>query len=190
MYLAVTGQPHTRASLVALLWPDADDAHGLLNLSQRLLCVRLALAPDGDAHIRTAGDLVPLDLTRFVLGDDETTDYTMIHFEEVVHAVDVMFDTSGRDTPAHSWGVVKPRGVVVSVVSPRPTNPHDLAGVRFDWFIVEPSREQLRQSSVLLDTGQICPIVPDVFPLAEALQANVVVMQSHARGRIVSQVGE
>lgn len=65
LYLAVTGQPHTRASLVALLWPDADDAHGLFNLRQTLLCVRLALAPDGDAHIRTAGDLVPLDLTRF-----------------------------------------------------------------------------------------------------------------------------
>lgn len=104
--------------------------------------------------------------------------------------MDVIFDTLGRDTPAHSWGVVKPRGVVVSVVSPRPTNPPDLAGVRFAWFIVEPSREQLRQSSVLLDTGQIRPIVTDVFPLKEALQSYVAALQSHARGRIVLQVGE
>jgi DNA-binding SARP family transcriptional activator len=34
LYLAVTGQPHTRAQLIALFWPEADDPHGQVNLRQ------------------------------------------------------------------------------------------------------------------------------------------------------------
>jgi uncharacterized membrane protein HdeD (DUF308 family) len=43
VYLAVTDQPHARAHLGALLWPDADEAHSLLNLRQTLLRLRQAL---------------------------------------------------------------------------------------------------------------------------------------------------
>jgi hypothetical protein len=62
LYLAVTGHPHTRAELVALLWPEADEAHGLLSLRQTLLRLRQALGSDADVHLRTTGDLVRLDL--------------------------------------------------------------------------------------------------------------------------------
>ncbi len=62
LYLAVTGQPRTRAELIALLWPDADEAHGLLSLRQTLLRLRQALGSHADAHLRTTGDLVRLDL--------------------------------------------------------------------------------------------------------------------------------
>src|SRR5262249_44483494 len=58
----VTGQPHPRGRLVALLWPDADEAHRLLNLRQALLRLRQALGADAGAHLRTTGDLVRLDL--------------------------------------------------------------------------------------------------------------------------------
>jgi DNA-binding SARP family transcriptional activator/tetratricopeptide (TPR) repeat protein len=62
LYLAVTGQPHSRAQLIALFWPDADELHGQVNLRQVLLRLRQALSPDADAHVRSAGDLVGLDL--------------------------------------------------------------------------------------------------------------------------------
>jgi DNA-binding SARP family transcriptional activator len=62
LYLAVTGQAHTRAQLVALLWPEADEAHGLLSLRQTLLQLRRVLGSDADQHLRTTGDLVRLDL--------------------------------------------------------------------------------------------------------------------------------
>lgn len=41
-------------------------------------------------------------------------------FEDVVKPVDVVFDMVGGDTLQRSWQVVKPGGVLVSVVSPRP----------------------------------------------------------------------
>jgi NADPH:quinone reductase-like Zn-dependent oxidoreductase len=54
------------------------------------------------------------------LGADEFIDYTTTRFEDVVHTVDLVFDTVGGDTLQRSWQVVKPGGALVSVVSPPP----------------------------------------------------------------------
>src|SRR5215471_15463090 len=62
LYLAVTGQSHSRAQLIALFWPDADEPHGQVNLRQVLLRLRQALTPDADAHVLSTSDLVRLDL--------------------------------------------------------------------------------------------------------------------------------
>ncbi len=102
--------------------------------------------------------------------------------------MDVVFDTVGGDTLARSWQVVKPGGVLVSVVSPRPVEPAPHNGARFIWFIVEPNGEQLSQIGALLDAGQIRPIVEQVFPLAEARRAFEAGAQGHARGKIVLRV--
>src|SRR6266480_5252036 len=71
------------------------------------------------------------------LGANEVIDYTTTRFEEVVQSVDIVFGTVGGDTLAHSWQVVKPGGMLVSVVSPPPSadarKGHD---VRFAWFVV------------------------------------------------------
>jgi DNA-binding SARP family transcriptional activator len=60
LYLAVTGQSHFRAHLIALLWPDADETHGLLNLRQTLLRIRRVLGFDADTdteiYLHTAAD--------------------------------------------------------------------------------------------------------------------------------------
>jgi NADPH:quinone reductase-like Zn-dependent oxidoreductase len=50
------------------------------------------------------------------LGADEVIDYKKTRFEDVVHNVDVVFDTIGGDTQQRSWGVLKKGGILVSVV--------------------------------------------------------------------------
>ena len=122
------------------------------------------------------------------LGADQVIDYTTTSFESVVHDVDVVFDTVGGETLARSWQVVKDGGVVVSVVSPRPADDPTQTRARFVWFIVEPSGEQLRAIGDLIDTGQIQPIVSQVFPLAEARNAWEAAASGHARGKIVLRV--
>jgi DNA-binding SARP family transcriptional activator len=62
LYLAVTAQPHTRAHLAALLWPEADEAHGSLSLRQTFLRLRQALGSDAETHLQLTGDLVRLEL--------------------------------------------------------------------------------------------------------------------------------
>jgi NADPH:quinone reductase-like Zn-dependent oxidoreductase len=122
------------------------------------------------------------------LGADEVIDYASTPFEEVVHDVDVVFDMVGGDTLTRSWPVLRDGGILVSVVSPPPNEQAPRPGVRFDWFIVEPSGTQLGQIGELIDAGQIRPIVERVFPLAEARQAYEVGIQGHPRGKIVLSV--
>src|SRR6266567_2436567 len=123
------------------------------------------------------------------LGANEVIDYTTTRFEEVVQSVDLVFDTVGGDTLAHSWQVVKPGGMLVSVVSPPPSadaiKGHD---VRFAWFVVQPDREQLVQIGALIDAGRVRPVIDTVFPLAQARQAYEQGAKGHTRGKIVLRV--
>jgi NADPH:quinone reductase-like Zn-dependent oxidoreductase len=123
------------------------------------------------------------------LGATEVIDYTTTRFEEMVQRVDVVFDTVGGDTLQRSWQVVKPGGVLVSVVIPRPSadvaKGHD---ARFAWFVVEPNREQLIQIGMLIDAGHIRPIIDTVVPLSEARQAYEQGAKGHMRGKIVLRV--
>jgi NADPH:quinone reductase-like Zn-dependent oxidoreductase len=107
----------------------------------------------------------------------------------VIHDVDFVFDTVGGDTLQRSWQVIKPGGVLVSIVGPPPaaevTQGHD---VRFVWFIVTPNQKQLIQIGELIDAGQLRPIIDTVFPLSEARQANEQAAKGHTRGKIVLRV--
>ena len=123
------------------------------------------------------------------LGANEIIDYTTTHFEEVVHDVDVVFDMVGRDTLERSWQVVKPGGVLISVVSPQPSfEEAKTHNVRPVWFVVEPNREQLIQIGALIDAGKIRPIIDTVLPLAQARQAYEQGARGHTRGKIVLRV--
>jgi len=123
------------------------------------------------------------------LGANEIIDYTTTRFEEVVHGADLVFDTVGGDTLQRSWQVIKPAGVLVSIVSPPPpaavAKGHD---VRFAWFVVEPNRDELIQIGALIDAGQLRPIIDTMFPLAQARQAYEQAAKGHTRGKIVLRV--
>jgi len=146
------------------------------------------LARHGGAHVIANASARNRDFL-FELGATEVIDYTTTRFEDVVQSVDVVFDLVGGDSLQRSWQVVKPGGVLVSVVSPRPAaevaQGHD---ARFAWFVVEPNREQLIQIGTLIDAGHIRPIVETVLPLSEARQAYEQGSKGHTRGKIVLRV--
>jgi NADPH:quinone reductase-like Zn-dependent oxidoreductase len=123
------------------------------------------------------------------LGADEIIDYATARFEDVAHGMDVVFDLVGGETLRRSWQVARAGGVLVSVVTPPPTYPAPRPEVRFVYFIVAPSGEQLRQIGGLLDAGQVRPIVDQVFPLAETRQAYEAGIHGHPRGKTVLMIG-
>lgn len=146
------------------------------------------LARWAGAHVIATASARNRDFLR-ELGANEIIDYTTTRFEEVVHDVDLVFDLVGGDTLVRSWQVVKPGGVLVSVVSPRPSFAEAKAhGVRPVWFIVEPNREQLIQIGALIDAGRIRPIIDTVLPLSQARQAYEQGARGHTRGKIVLRV--
>src|SRR5437870_9739272 len=123
------------------------------------------------------------------LGASAVIDYTTTRFEEAVHGVDFVFDTVGGDTLQRSWQVVKPGGVLLSIVSPRPSFAEAKGyDVRPVWFIVQPNREQLVKIGALIDEGKVRPIIDTVLPLSQARQAYEQGAKGHTRGKIVLRV--
>jgi NADPH:quinone reductase-like Zn-dependent oxidoreductase len=64
-------------------------------------------------------------------------DYKSERFEESLTGVDVVVDTVGGDTQHRSLRVLKPGGILVSVVSPVPETTQKRYGIRAAYFYVD-----------------------------------------------------
>jgi NADPH:quinone reductase-like Zn-dependent oxidoreductase len=122
------------------------------------------------------------------LGADTVVNYETVRFEDAVPPVDIVLDTVGRNTRDRSYGVLKPDGILVSVVTPFP-NPSDLPAVRTAFFIVEVSTARLNAVGDLFDRGALRPQVGTVLPLEQARTAHEMLAGApHERGKIVLNV--
>ena len=124
------------------------------------------------------------------LGAATAIDYRETHFEDVVRAVDIVLDTVGGDTCVRSIGVLKPGGILVSVVSsPMPEDIAAKAGVRAVYFIVDVTTDRLNTIAELFDSKKLVPQVGTVLPLADAQVAHQMLAGApHGRGKIVLSV--
>jgi NADPH:quinone reductase-like Zn-dependent oxidoreductase len=102
------------------------------------------------------------------LGADEVIDYKTSQFQDLVHDVDVVFDTVGGKTQELSWSVLKPNGRFVTIVS---DPPGDDPRAKKSYFIVEPNQKQLIEIGKLLDAGSLKTFVNAVLPLEDAAKA-------------------
>jgi NADPH:quinone reductase-like Zn-dependent oxidoreductase len=119
------------------------------------------------------------------LGADTAIDYRETPFEDVVRAVDIVLDTVGGDTLMRSIGVLKPGGILVSVVEDIAAK----AGVRAVYFIVEVTTDRLNTIAELFDSKKLVPQVGTVLPLADAQVAHQMLAGApHGRGKIVLSV--
>ncbi len=144
-------------------------------------------AKNKGAHVIATASAHNHDFVRS-LGADEVIDYNTTQFEDVVHDVDVVLDTIGGDTQERSWGVLKPGGMLVSIVSPdteKQAQAHNRRGVNMH---AEENAAQLAEIAALADAGKVKPSVERVFPLAETREAQEVSQGGHVRGKIVLQV--
>ena len=66
-------------------------------------------------------------------------------FEVAVKDVDVVFDTVGGKVQDASWSVLKPGGILVSIISPPPEERALALGVRSAFVFIEPNAEILAQ---------------------------------------------
>ncbi len=124
------------------------------------------------------------------LGADQFINYTQTRFETVVKDVDVVFDTVGGDTQERSWQVLKPGGILVSIVSPPPETTATEHDVRSAFVFVQPSGQQLTAIAELIDAGRMKPLIHTILPLSEFRQAHAISQGGHARGKIVLRVAE
>jgi NADPH:quinone reductase-like Zn-dependent oxidoreductase len=124
------------------------------------------------------------------LGAHEVVDYANERFEDHVDGVDVVLDMVGGETQARSWSVLRPGGVLVSVVAPPDARQAAAHGVRGVFFIVEPNRAQLETIARLIETGRLTPAVDRVVSLADTRAAYEALQTEHRRGKVVIHVAE
>ena len=118
------------------------------------------------------------------LGAQRVIDYRAESFDESVRDMDVVFDTVGGETLQRSWGVLTPRGRMITIAAAEEAAADDR--VKQAFFIVEPNREQLAQIGSLLEEGHLQPVVDAVLPLSEASTAYTgQVGQRQGRGKMV-----
>jgi NADPH:quinone reductase-like Zn-dependent oxidoreductase len=117
------------------------------------------------------------------LGLDEVVDHPSVRFEDVVHEVDLVFDTAGGERLERSPAVLRPGGRLVSVAAEPPSQP----GLTSTYFVVEPDRGQLGELAKLADGGQLRPQIDEIFPLADARRA-FERLAGRPRGKIVLRV--
>lgn len=120
------------------------------------------------------------------LGAEMVVNYQTTKFEDAVPPVDAVLDTVGGETQQRSFRVLKPGGILVSVVSPFPEKPPQPVGVRSAFFLVGVTASRLGTLARLFDSGKLTTQVGTVLPLEDARTAHEMLAGApHKRGKIV-----
>ncbi len=123
------------------------------------------------------------------LGVDEAIDYTATRFEDVARQVDVVLDGVGGETQERSWAVLKPGGILLSIVQPPSAEAAAAHGVR-QQFVggFPPAGGVLREIAALVDAGKIKPIIEALHPLTAVGAVHDLVERRRSRGKHVLQI--
>jgi NADPH:quinone reductase-like Zn-dependent oxidoreductase len=148
------------------------------------------LASQAGLHVVASAGFADLDYVQS-LGAEKAVDYKKERFEESMTGFDVVIDTVGGDAQQRSLHLLKPGGILVSVVSrvSEPTQKH--YGIRAAYFYVDVTTSRLNKITELFDSGKLVTNVGTVLPLEEARIAHEMLGGApHKRGKIVLRISD
>ncbi|MFJ2399286.1 NADP-dependent oxidoreductase [Streptomyces sp. NPDC087843] len=126
------------------------------------------------------------------IGVDEPVDYRATDFTQAVRGIDVVLDTLGGETSVRSLEVLRPGGIVVSIVPVGGQDFFDEAerlGVRAVRMLVDADRSGMREVARMTEAGQLKATITGTFPLAEAAKAHERGETGRTTGKLVLLVG-
>jgi NADPH:quinone reductase-like Zn-dependent oxidoreductase len=143
------------------------------------------LASQVGLHVVATAASADLDHVRG-LGAGRVVDYKRERFEDSLTGVDAVLDTVGGDTQQRSLQVLRPNGILVSIVSPVPETLEKRRGIRAAYFYVDVTTARLNKITELFDSGKLVTDVGTVLPLEKARAAHEMLEGApHSRGKIV-----
>jgi NADPH:quinone reductase-like Zn-dependent oxidoreductase len=130
------------------------------------------------------------DLVRS-FGADEVVDYRAVDFRDAVRDVDMVLDPVSDDTRARSLDVLRPGGILVSLLPG--TDPGEAAkaaarGIRVETLLVEADRAGMNAVADLAAAGALRAHIEAVFPLDDAAKAHAQGETGRTTGKIVLTV--
>ncbi len=146
------------------------------------------LATQAGLHVVATAASADLNYVRG-LGAERVLDYKMDRFEDSLTGVDAVLDTVGGDTQQRSVQVLRPNGILVSVVSPVPETLQKRYGVRAAYFYVDVTTARLNHITELFNKKTLVTDVGTVLPLEDARTAHEMLEGApHKRGKIVLSI--
>ncbi|MEU3488152.1 NADP-dependent oxidoreductase [Streptomyces massasporeus] len=193
------GVDHTQAGalpLVSLTAWQALTEHADLRPGQRVLIhaaaggvghVAVQIAKARGAYVIGTASAGKHEFLRSI-GVDETIDYRETDVTEAVKDVDVVLDTIGGDNSLHSLRVLRPGGVLVSILPGGSDELYEEAarlGVRALRMLVDADRSGMEAIADLIETGKLRATIAGTFPLAEAAEAHTLGDTGRTTGKLV-----
>lgn len=124
------------------------------------------------------------------LGADQVVDYTTTDVARTVEPVDAVFDTLGGAVQEASWPLLKPGGILVSIVDPPDEERAKAMGLRAGFVFIGPNAPVLEQMAALVEAGKLRPVVGAEFALDDIAAAHALSESGRAVGKIVLYVGQ
>jgi len=165
--------------------PEAGQTVMILGAAGNVGAYAVQLAANARFHVIAVGGSNDVEYVRS-LGARDVID-RVTDFVDVVRSVDVVIDTVGGDTRERAFGVLKPGGILVTVVSTDFVPPR--SDVRSVFFYAEVTTARLSAISELLESGKVIPHVGSVVPLEQVRKAHEMLAGApHRRGKIMLDV--
>lgn len=150
----------------------------------------IQMAAQAGLHVIATAGARDLDYVR-ALGAERVLDYKKERFDESLTSLDAVLDTVGGNTQERSLRVLKPGGILVSIVSPVAEETQKVYGVRAAYFIAAVTTSRLNKITELFDSGKLVADVGTVLPLEEARIAHEMLGGApHKRGKIVLRIAD
>ena len=166
--------------------PEAGQTVMILGAAGNVGAYAVQLAVNARFHVIAVVGSNDVEYVR-TLDAKDVIDYRVTDFVDVVRPVDVVIDTVGGDTRGRAFGVLKPGGILVTVVSTDFVPPR--ADVRSAFFYAEVTTARLSAISGLLESGKVNPQVGSVVPLEQVRTAHEMLAGApHRRGKIMLEV--
>ncbi len=121
------------------------------------------------------------------LGADEVIDYQKTRFEDTVKGVDLVLNTVDPETGLRSMRIIRPGGLLVSVVGEPPAAQCSAAHIRCA-VTGHATGEMLPHVVELADAGKLHIHIDRTLPLADAARAWELSRAGHTRGKIILRV--
>ncbi|MFE7899323.1 NADP-dependent oxidoreductase [Streptomyces sp. NPDC057424] len=193
------GVDHTQAGalpLVSLTAWQALTEHAGLQPGQRVLIhaaaggvghVAVQIAKARGAYVIGTASAGKHEFLREI-GVDEAVDYRETDFTEAVKDADVVLDTIGRDTSLRSLRVLRPGGVLVSILPGGSDDLYEEAGrlgVRALRMLVDADRTGMEAIAELAGAGRLRATIAGTYPLAQAAEAHALGDTGRTTGKLV-----
>jgi alcohol dehydrogenase len=122
------------------------------------------------------------------LGADLVIDYKNEDFSEKISGYDAVFDTAGGAAAEKSLSVIKPGGIIVSMVAFFDQAKSKELGITAITQETKTTSDKLKRIADLVDKGLIKAEVDKVFGLGEVKEAFMYFETGHPQGKVVLRV--